>query len=53
LKEGQELKGEKATIVEIKVRICHGEYVTQGKKCDKKIEVFSLRRMRKINIKDA
>jgi hypothetical protein len=27
--------------------------VTQGKKCDKKIEVFSLRRMRKINIKDA
>jgi hypothetical protein len=53
LKEGQELKGEKATTVEIKVRICHGEYVTQGKKCDKKIEVFSLRRMRKIYIKDA
>jgi hypothetical protein len=37
---GQELKGEKATIVEIKIRICHGEYVTQGKKCHKKIEVF-------------
>jgi hypothetical protein len=52
LKEGQELIGEKATIVEIKVRICRGEYVTQGNKCDKKIEVFSLRRMRKINIKD-
>lgn len=51
--EGQELKGEKVTIVKIKVKICHGQYVTQGKKCDEKIQVFSLRRMRKINIKDA
>jgi hypothetical protein len=43
LREGQELKGEKATILEVRAKIYHGKNVTQGEECYRKIEIFFIK----------
>ncbi len=40
LRERQESKGERLTIVEVNVRIHHEKNVTQGEECDRKIETI-------------
>lgn len=43
LTEGQELKGERATILEVRAKIYHGKNVTQGEECYRNIEVFFIK----------